>query len=54
MGFGCGFPVHSFGRSKEEDELPWRSNEMRVATVGNTSDGVHDFGEKLKRYVSEN
>ena len=47
VGFGCGFPMHSFRRSKEEDGLPRRSNEMRVATVGNTSDGVHDFGETL-------
>ena len=47
MGFDCGFPVHSFGRSKEEDGLPWRSNETWVATVGNTSGGVHGFGKSL-------
>ena len=47
VGFDCGFPVHSFGRSKEEDGLPWRSNETWVATVGNTSGGVHGFGKSL-------
>ena len=47
VGFGYGFPVHSFGRSKEEDGLPRRSNETWVAIVGNTNGGVHSFGEKL-------